>query len=274
MARVFVLRAYGDFVIMLQCLLLSEHKQAYTLIVSEHLRPLYTAIEKVISTKFLNVEFHDFGIKKAQLSLFTNKHLFSRNTLNEVAKIKTFLQASLNNKEVDYLEQNKRKFLFELLTAHNFKSIFNSNLIYDAYSSFFKSLKDEIVYKPESIKNVLIFPDSRLLKKNIPNALLLQLKERLTQRGYQCTVALFMQKENINDKVYKNFDELLQLIQCADYIIGADSLPIHIAQLLNKPHYIFYSPSLTKNFITPFAKNSQSFGNFRNYTIPLINEQC
>jgi ADP-heptose:LPS heptosyltransferase len=274
MARVFVIRAYGDFVIMLRCLLLSEYKQAYTLIVSEHLRPLYTAIEKVINTTSLNVEFHDFGIKKAQLSLFTNKHLLSQNTFNEVAKIKTFLQSSSNNKEVDYLEQNKRKFLFELLTAHKFKSIFNTNLIYDAYSLFFKSLNEEIDYKPENIKNVLIFPDSRLLKKNIPNALLLQLKERLILRGYQCTVALFMQKENADDKVYENFDDLLQFIQCADYIIGADSLPIHIAQLLNKPHYILYSPSLTKNFITPFAKNSKSFGNFRNYTIPLINEQC
>ena len=66
---------------------------------------------------------------------------------------------------------------------------------------------------------------------------------------------------------YNNFNELIALIMQSDVVIGADSLPIHIAALLNKPHYIMYGEGLTQNFITPFAANQKSFGTFNHYDL-------
>ena len=66
---------------------------------------------------------------------------------------------------------------------------------------------------------------------------------------------------------YKNFNELIKLILQSDVVIGADSLPIHIAALLNKPHYIMYAEGLTQNFMTPFAFNQKSFGTFNHYDL-------
>ena len=48
MHRLFLLRAYGDFVILLQALIQSPQKNKYTIIASKHLQPLYDEIALVI----------------------------------------------------------------------------------------------------------------------------------------------------------------------------------------------------------------------------------
>ena len=48
MHRLFLLRAYGDFVILLQALLESPQKNKYSLIASKHLEPLYQELTLVI----------------------------------------------------------------------------------------------------------------------------------------------------------------------------------------------------------------------------------
>jgi ADP-heptose:LPS heptosyltransferase len=70
-----------------------------------------------------------------------------------------------------------------------------------------------------------------------------------------------------NQTVYNNFKELIQLIQEADFIIGADSLPIHLSQLLNKKHFILYPDEGSKAFFTPYALDNNSFGEFNNFKI-------
>ena len=74
-----------------------------------------------------------------------------------------------------------------------------------------------------------------------------------------------------NQTVYNNFKELIQLIQEADFIIGADSLPIHLSQLLNKKHFILYPGGGSKAFFTPYTIARQYYCEFNKYqttTIP------
>ena len=81
-----------------------------------------------------------------------------------------------------------------------------------------------------------------------------------TKKGKNIQVAKF-------GDAYNNFNELIALIMQSDLVIGADSLPIHVAALLNKPHYILYADGLTQNFMTPFAANQKSFGTFNHYDL-------
>ena len=70
--------------------------------------------------------------------------------------------------------------------------------------------------------------------------------------------------------VYSNFKMLIQLIQEAELILGADSLPIHLAYLLKKPHYILYPIGYPQLFMTPYAQINNRFGTFDHYNFSFL----
>ena len=278
MHRLFLLRAYGDFVILLQALHQSAQKNKYTIIASKHLQPLYEVLELVIDLKSIQIQFVDFGITHTQLSLFTNKHLLSIDTLTELKQIKKFVKQNPNTQGIDYIEQDKRISLFNSITGLSFKAIVSKEPVYISYAKFF-DIQDikEVEVREESrednnSKKVLLFPDTRQAKKNIPTSLISKLENELATKGYKLEIAYF--KEALNSTianntatktkqvVYSNFKTLIQLIQEAELILGADSLPIHLAYLLNKSHYILYPNGYPQLFITPYAQINNRFGTF------------
>ena len=303
MHRLFLLRAYGDFVILLQALLESPQKNKYSLIASKHLEPLYQELALVINISSIQIQFVNFGITNTQLSLFTNKHLLSFNMLNELKQIKNFIKQNPNTDGTDYIEQDKRIGLFNAITGLNFNSIINTEPVYTSYAKFFESsgIKKEISKeenKAENIqvskesetlnsnnlnsKRVLLFPDTRQAKKNIPSTLISKLENEIAAKGYTLEIAYFKQLPDIaitfNDKgisnsnkvVYANFKTLIQLIIDAELILGADSLPIHIAYLLKKPHYILYPNGYPQLFMTPYAQINNRFGTFDHYNFSFL----
>ncbi len=274
MHRIFVLRAYGDFTILLKALLRSNRKNQYKLIASSHLMPLYTSLQKFVPLETIQIEFVDFGIDKTLLRFFTNKFFFSTNCFKELQSIKTYLKANPNSEGKDYLEQDKRITWFNVLTGNNFKHIIEDQNVYNTYDQFLENSTFQYLKKPEvkqinGNKKVLIFPDSRLPAKNIPSGVLDKIIQDKSKKGHIIQVAYFKSQTNKHSVSYNNFDELLKLIQDADFIIGADSLPIHLANLLNKPHFILYPRGFAQLFITPFALANQSFGTFEEYKIAL-----
>jgi hypothetical protein len=299
MHRLFLLRAYGDFVILLQALLESPQKNKYSLIASKHLQPLYQELALVINVSSLQIQFIDFGITNTQLSLFTNKHLLSINTLKELKKIKNFVKQNPNTDGTDYIEQDKRIGLFNAITGLNFNSIISNEPVYISYAKFFEnSAINKEVTKEEgkaenkesetlnnnklNSKKVLLFPDTRQAKKNIPSLLINKLENEIASKGYTLEIAYFKQLPNIantindmsasnnNKVVYTNFKTLIQLIRDAELILGADSLPIHLAYLLKKPHYILYPNGYPQLFMTPYAQINNRFGTFDHYNFSFL----
>jgi hypothetical protein len=281
MHRLFLLRAYGDFVILLQALIQSPQKNKYTIIASKHLQPLYEELELVIDLSSIQIQFIDFGITNTQLSLFTNKNLLSINTLNELTQIKNFVKQNPNTQGIDYIEQDKRISLFNSITGLSFKAIVSKEPVYISYAKFF-DIQDikEVEVREESrednnSKKVLLFPDTRQAKKNIPTSLISKLENELATKGYTLEIAYFKEAPNSTNAnntatktkqvVYSNFKALIQLIQEAELILGADSLPIHLAYLLKKPHYILYPNGYPQLFITPYAQINNRFGTFDNH---------
>jgi ADP-heptose:LPS heptosyltransferase len=274
MHRIFVLRAYGDFTILLQALLRSNKKSQYKLVVSSHLQPLFISLQQFVNFDAIQIEFVDFGIEKTLLRFFTNKFFFSPNCIKELQLIKAYLKVNPICEGQDYLEQDKRITWFNILTGNNFRHIIEDQNVYNTYDQFFENFTFEhleiLENKPiNSNKKLLIFPDSRLPAKNIPTDVLDKIIQEQNNKGHIVQVAYFKSQTNKHSVSYNNFDELLKMIQDADFIIGADSLPIHLANLLNKPHFILYPKGFTQLFITPFAIANQSFGTFEEYKIAL-----
>jgi hypothetical protein len=287
MHRLFLLRAYGDFVILLQALLESPQKNKYSLIASKHLQPLYQELALVINVSNIQIQFFDFGITNTQLSLFTNKHLLSINTLNELKQIKNFVKQNPNTDGTDYIEQDKRIGLFNAITGFYFNSIISTEPVYISYAKFFenKDLQKEEVKAGDNklnSKKVLLFPDTRQAKKNIPRSLIDKLENEIAAKGYTLEIAYFKQvpdiantindmiTSNSNKVVYANFKTLIQLIIDAELILGADSLPIHLAYLLKKPHYILYPNGYPQLFMTPYAQINNRFGTFDHYNFSFL----
>ena len=286
MHRLFLLRAYGDFVILLQAFMQSPQKNKYTIIASKHLQPLYEELALVIDLTSIQIQFINFGITHTQLSLFTNKHLLSLNMLNELKQIKNFVKQNPNTEGNDYIEQDKRIGLFNTITGLSFNSIISTDPVYISYANFFENqdIKEvEVTHESRDDKNskkVLLFPDSRQAKKNIPSSLISKLENEMDAKGYTLEIAYFREvpisitANNSSTKtkqvVYSNYKTIIQYIQEAELILGADSLPIHLAYLLKKPHYILYPNGYPQLFITPYAQINNRFGTFDHYNFSFL----
>ena len=269
--RLFLLRAYGDATIALHFLANSPEKNNYTVIASSHLRPLIKALISYIDLSSLKIEFVDFGITKSQLNLFTNRHIISTNTLHQVNKLKQFIKNNPNNGGVDYVEQEKKSTLLNLFTGHSFKAIVNKQ-VYADMDDFFKSSIS--IHKPtSSINKVLIVPDARINARRIPENVIEYIKTQLTGTNKSLQVAYYkkdnqpkLQTESQNEVVsYANFEELLALINDADFIFGSDSLPIHLCNAIQKPHYILYPNNGSTAFFTPFSIANNYYANFNKF---------
>ena len=266
MHRLFLLRAYGDFVILLQALLESPQKNKYTLIASKHLEPLYQELALVINVSSLQIQFINFGITNTQLSLFTNKHFLSINTLNELKQIKKFVKQNPNNEGIDYIEQTTRIKAINFLTGIEFKAMIMPNAIYSNYGNFFMNTTKKD-YQIRQLNNILILPDARLKKRVLKMELIESIKNYYIVKGKKIDNARFKNKINRDDLIYNNFKDLIKYIQEADFIIAADSLPIHLCELFNKPHFMLFPDGHPRNFITPYALDNNSFAEFSNFKL-------
>jgi len=267
MHRLFLLRAYGDFVILIQALIQSPQKNKYTLIVSQHLEPLYKELALVIDLCSIPIQFLNFGINTSQLRLFTNKHLLSPATFKELKQIRKFVEQNPNTTGQDYIEQGTRISAVNFLTGLTFKPMIDNQQVYTNYDYFFKNTGPKH-YEMKQLDNVLILPDARLQKRVLNLDIIEAIQNYYSQKAVKTTIARFKHTIEKEDIVYTNFKDLIMCIQKANFIIAADSLPIHLAQLLNKPHFMLFPNGHPRNFITPYALEYNSYGEFSNFKLP------
>jgi hypothetical protein len=268
MHRLFLLRAYGDFVILIQALIQSPQKNKYTLIVSQHLAPLYKELCLVIDLSYIPIQFVNFGINTSQLRLFTNKHLLSTDTFKELKQIRKFVKQNPNKTGQDYIEQSTRISAVNFLTGLAFKPMIDKHQVYANYDIFFKNTGPKH-YEMKQLDTVLILPDARLQKRVLNMGIIQAIQNYYNQKTVKTSVARFNSAIEKEDIVYTNFKELIMYIQNAHFIIAADSLPIHLAQLLNKPHFMLFPNGHPRNFMTPYALEYNSYGEFSNFKLPV-----
>ena len=251
MDSLLLLRSFGDFVIAINAAQTAAPSSQKKLIASLHLQALYVAIKPYLANQNIPIQFVDLGIERPLFSAFTNRYLISKQSVKELRALKKMLE---NNKSIFYLEQSRRLLLLSLYTQQNFKSIHSSGNIYYSYQHHFGNNHSvSIATDFPSAKNMLVFPDSRMQKKELPIGWLNELTLGLTNTAKTLTIARFGNNQIPTQLSYKNFNELVALIANADAIISSDSLPAHLAQLLHKPHAIVYANTINKEWITPYA---------------------
>jgi ADP-heptose:LPS heptosyltransferase len=257
------LRSFGDFIIALSVLSKAKDLSSFQFIASKHLEPLYKALLKRFHRFPVDVVFNDFHIKHKILGIYTNKHLLHTNNIKEIGALKKTID-ELSTKGTVFVEQRRRHVLTStMMSKHHY--VHESGNVYDSYLSLFQVDHDEMFYAPvlNKVRKVLIFPESRKPSKALSAATVLALIKQLQAKQLEVELAFFRsQPYEVPVKVHlhDSFDDLLTLIDQADEIITADSLPAHLAQLFAKPHVIYYAKEVDYEWVTPYARHAKAYG--------------
>jgi hypothetical protein len=207
----------------------------------------------------LSIEFIALGIQHGQLNFFTNKHLLSWGTWQQLSQLKAYIKANPNQEGIDYIEHDIRRSVFNCIVGHDYQAVVPEDAnVYQSYADWLGlSVSNNTSNKIDNA-SVLIFPDARLKKKAISPAHIQRIVDNEINQNKQIKIAKF-NNTNKAELSYSNFDELITLIKHAEFIYTADSLPAHIAQLLETPHSIVYSFNGVNRFCTPFALDNKSY---------------
>lgn len=259
------LRSFGDFAIALGVIAQSKDQQSkYRFLASIHLQPLYQALIARYTHLDLGLEFVDFQIRNKILGAFTNKHLLDAHSLLELKMLKKVVDAEALQSNVLF-EQKRRQWLIRPLMNSN-GYIHTSGNIYSSYARHFNVSEEHLLFSqtqtdPAVRKRVMIFPESRKRVKQLSQETVMQLIEGQTSLGNVPELAFFKHKPydvSVNVNLHDSFTDLLDLIHEYDEIITADSLPAHLAQLMRKPHQIYYPKAIDREWITPYSKAHQT----------------
>jgi len=271
---ILALRSYGDYVILLNSIKHAGIKENIKIVVSSHLRPLHEALCDNAPSNFEFI-FKDFGINKGLMGFFTNRHFFSLNSFFEIVKISNYFKTLKIKEDKIYLEHSARKILLNLFLGKKLQHIYKDGNVYDAFGRFFHFQSNDKTFqlhKFHSTNKVLIFPDSRKKHKVINEVTMKQLSSNLTLLNVDFKIAKFGSLKNENSQldnqiVYKDFKELVLLIKECDFVISSDSVPVHIAEFLEKQHVILYNDKINYNWLTPFAKKYDMYTTFNDTSI-------
>jgi ADP-heptose:LPS heptosyltransferase len=242
-------------------------KKSINIIVSKHLQKLHEALNLNIPNNF-QINFKDFKIKNGILGIFTNKYFFSFQSINEILSIKKYFEKE-KSKPI-YLEHKKRAYILNLFTKFNANGVYEKGSVYNCFNSIFESTNSSVSDSRRTLVtnlNVVIFPDSRKISKQIDSNTLNNLSQILGNKKVCFSIAKYnsssLNEANNNTTIrYHNFQELVALIKNADFIISSDSLPVHIAEILNKPHWILYNKKINTNWLTPSSMRNKQYCTF------------
>jgi ADP-heptose:LPS heptosyltransferase len=265
--NILVLRSYGDYVILLNSLRNTTIKQPIHLIVSNHLQLLHEALDLDLPIN-IHIRFANFKIQNAILSFFTNKHFFSLGTIKELISLRQYFKSKKN--ENYFIEHRQKSLLLQFFLGIKLKFIYHQNNVYNSFHKFFEVqpiLNEQPSFTLNSSSTVIIFPDSRKKNKIINSTTISKLVMVLDQKAVQYKIAKFssgIENKNgmLNEINYSNFTELVEIIKKANFIISSDSLPVHIAELYYKPHWILYNHKINTNWLTPSSCSSNYYSTF------------
>lgn len=268
---VVTLKAFGDFVIACSCaraartsastsaLITSSHP---TVIAGEYMRPLAAALGVESEIDFIgDKQWKDvpaiFDVRKRGLSA----------ALRSLVELRTLLGKFPQDRKFVFDNAGIREFLLcPRRKLHHISK--DSGNIYLGYQEFFRSTSHIVPVAPitpiaiarprfslSSVRKIILIPGSRLPVKVIPKSVIDTIYYALQERGYSVTVVT-LEGESVDFSknipsicIPRTFENLIATIQESDWVIGADSLPSHLAEYFHVPQFIF-APYQT-NFMLP-----------------------
>jgi ADP-heptose:LPS heptosyltransferase len=259
------IRALGDFIITAS-VIKNNFRTKVPVVLPSYLLEFYNAING--DDYFELVGTINYDTQPAFFELYKVKDL---QNLKRLASNMLTISSFVNKKHKYILDYSSRRLRF---TGANFVWPSTKGNIYEEK---FKLFRDENFLngadpridiiepvEPGKLSNILILPDSRVSSKDINENLVGLITGEF--KGINIRTAYFSKKKNIkeNSLSYSNFEELINLISNCDIIISAESLPYHLANYLNKPHFVIYNQSrhFKLEFATPFMLKNNYYSIF------------
>jgi hypothetical protein len=249
------IRAFGDFIIT-AAVVKGQFREKIPVLLPRYFDEIFRAIGA--EEYFEIAGTLPFGNQPIFFQLFTLTR--SKNWLRLKTDIKMIL-ATVNRRDTYLLDYSSRRLSF--FWPNKQENAYTGKL--ELFSRFFEMgdrQQVKLIAAPQLNQNsrVLILPDSRVAVKQIDAKLVGMIREHFT--GPVFDVASFS-TYTLSDggKSYQNFSQLIELIGNYDFIIGAESLPYHLANYLQKPHFVIYNQSRHRKdtFMTPFMIKNQSY---------------
>lgn len=270
------LRSFGDFTIAISVLRDSSSHANHAFYASRHLEPLYNDLKASLTDIDLNIQFIDFGIKKKIFGYFTNKHSFELHSFRELMKLKKWLKdeglkvegfRGLEGGRTQlFFEQRRKLWMIAPFIGSSFPYIHKkSRNIYDSYLTHFGVAPQMLAFQQSStaFHTILVLPESRKKSKSFQPIFIHALASSLIKQGFHVTTAFFKNIQTVPEgkvAAHDSFSDLISLIQSADLVITADSLPAHLSQLLHRPHFVCYEGKPNTEWLTPYARQTKAFG--------------
>ncbi len=217
---------------------------------SVNLIKYYINKEKIIQGEFNALyDIRKYGVFNAIKALY-----------NLIVKLK-----KINKNDNIYFEKNdfRVKFIKLFIKAKIHYPIKSNLCLYERREILFNT-KLDFSYRLErdklelNNKNIVIFPNSRIVTKEInTDSLFFLYNHFITKLN---TVSIFYFKyDNIPNILqsekfiyrFESIDDMNKIIMNADIIISADSLPLHVTYFLNKPLIPFYNDKINLEWLPP-----------------------
>jgi hypothetical protein len=240
----------------------------------------------------LNIQFIDFGIKKKIFGYFTNKHSLELHSFKELMNLRRWLRGEglgvegfkglgikgeglgverfkgLGRSGIQlFFEQRRKQWMIAPFLGGIFPYIHQrSRNIYDSYLAHFGVAPESLAFSTPSsnaIHKILVLPESRKKSKSFQPSFIHELASSLTKQGFDVTTAFFKNIPLVpvgKLSTHDSFADLINLIQAADLVITADSLPAHLSQLLHRPHFVCYEGKPNPEWMTPYSRETKAFG--------------
>lgn len=274
------LRSFGDFTIAIAVLRKSSMLDRYIFYASKHLEPLYVSLKKTMPDIDLNIFFFDIGIKKKVFGFFTNKHSFELHAFKELVNLKRWLRGMRDNdfgfegscsSEMGamefFFEQRRKQWFIAPFLGETFPYIHKKTRnIYQSYFQHFDVEPGLLLIQrptPSKLKKILVLPESRKLSKSFKPLFVNELTKVLLNNGLDVATGFFknvpFQTEG-KIVIHEAFSDLICLIKEADFVVTADSLPAHLAQLFGKPHFVYFEGKPDQEWVTPFCDHNKTYG--------------
>ncbi|MEO6148919.1 MAG: hypothetical protein ABIP28_02120 [Mucilaginibacter sp.] len=257
------IRALGDFIIT-ATVVKNYSLEKLPVILPPYLVDIFKAIE---GDKYFTVTGSiDFPNQPAFFELYKVK---DRQNLSRLLKQLAHVFKSLNKRDIYLLDYRSKRLLFTGAKLrwpdageNNYLGkyeLFSKHFAFKAHPEAAVIIKNDTVYA-----KVLIIPDSRVKTKSINEGLIDDITTNFPGRIQVARFGAVSPDDKPSTIFYSGFDQLISLLNEFDLVITAESLPYHLANYYNKPHFVIYNDTrhFKETFMTPFMIDNNYFSNF------------
>ena len=235
-------KAFGDLVIAVNCCERAQQQSGMqiTLLIGQHLLPLYKALKTSLRCR---VALHAdagmpalFEIRKAGFAAAAKSAGALRRSIGDVGLPGNAM-----------LLFDRRSLREAYITQHwPFEIIPDAGNIYLAYDKWFGTRGTATTLADPRTGSLRIFPGSRMLAKNLPLSLIVEISDFARLLGLTVELMLLdgerpdLEASGLDHVIIpRDFGAMIDAVRGAGLVVSADSMPAHIAEMVGRSAFVF-----------------------------------